>query len=58
MVEVVKPYASITRYKMHWVEEWYIIATVHINRFHQPECDPRPHQYEMGCGQEDAEKES
>lgn len=58
MVEVMKPSTSITRYEMKRVEEWYVIATVHINRFHQPDCDPRPQQYEMSCGRDDAEKES
>lgn len=58
MVEVMKPSTGITRYEMKRVEEWYVIATVHINRFHQPDCDPCPQQYEMSCGRDDAEKES
>jgi len=58
MVKVMKPSTGITRYEMKRVEEWYVIATVHINRFHQPDCDPCPQQYEMSCGRDDAEKES
>jgi len=58
VVEVMKPRASVTRYEMKRVEEWYIVATVHINCFHQPDCNPRPQQYEMSCGRDDAEEKS
>ena len=53
-----KPCASIAWNEMKRVEEWHIIATVHVDCFHQPDCDPRPHQYEMSRGQDDAEEES
>lgn len=58
MVEVVKSSAGIARYEVQWVEKWYVVATVNINCFHQPDQDPCPHQYEMSCGQHDTEKEA
>ena len=58
VVEVVKPHTSITRYKMKRVEERHIIAAVHVNGFHQPDCDPCPQQYEMSCGRDDAKEKS
>ena len=58
VMEVVEPSASVARYEVHWVEERHMIATVHLDGLHQPDCHPGPHHNEMIRRQNNAEKES